>query len=66
MSNAFEVCKTCGGLGFQRKGDFADRTFPKCPVCQGLGQVYLDPANAKPSPDSPFARAASNGQSAIG
>lgn len=39
----FTPCEPCGGLGFHRSGDFANRSFPRCTVCKGLGQAYLDP-----------------------
>jgi hypothetical protein len=51
-SNGFRSCDPCGGLGFLRKGEFADRTFPRCTACEGLGQVYLD--EAKPIAEPPW------------
>lgn len=42
-SSGFAKCEHCGGMGFLRSGDFADRTFPRCQWCKGLGQSYLDP-----------------------
>lgn len=39
----FVECEHCGGMGFRKAGDFADRQFPKCPYCKGLGQKYLEP-----------------------
>jgi hypothetical protein len=41
-STGFLRCERCSGLGFLRAGDFADRTFPRCPVCNGIGQAYLE------------------------
>lgn len=49
VSSAFLRCETCNGLGFQRHGDFADRTYPRCPACHGIGQAYLHPIPPPPS-----------------
>lgn len=38
---SFQICERCDGRGFVRKGTFAERTFPKCETCKGLGQFYL-------------------------
>jgi hypothetical protein len=51
MSNGFHVCLTCDGAGFLRAGDFANRSFPRCTKCEGIGQVYLDHAPARVAPD---------------
>jgi hypothetical protein len=47
-SSAFLCCERCNGLGFLRAGAFADRTYPRCPVCKGLGQAYLHPIPEPP------------------
>lgn len=56
----FTPCDPCGGLGFHRSGNFADRAFHRCPTCKGLGQAYLDPeperAPLKLAPPSPTVR----------
>jgi hypothetical protein len=46
-STAFSRCESCGGLGFHRAGDFADRTFPRCKACEGVGQIYLEPVTKR-------------------
>lgn len=51
-STAFQVCENCMGRGFLRAGDFADRTFPRCPKCGGIGQIYLEEAPPVPSEKS--------------
>lgn len=50
-STGFRICSTCDGMGFLKAGDFADRTFSKCPTCKGVAQIYLDPA-PEPKPDA--------------
>jgi hypothetical protein len=40
-SNAFRPCDACDGRGFLRAGDFANRSFPRCKSCDGIGQIYL-------------------------
>lgn len=49
-STAFIRCGFCDGQGFLRKGEFADRTFPRCNVCNGIGQIYLEPVPERPKP----------------
>lgn len=44
---AFLSCQGCDGRGFLRSGDFYHRTFPRCKVCQGLGQAYLEEPKAQ-------------------
>lgn len=40
---AFLSCETCAGRGFLRTGgDFFERKYPRCTVCQGVGQRYLE------------------------
>ena len=54
-SNAFVPCKACDGHGFLRTGDFASRKFPRCPSCDGCGQIYLDPVPPPPVERKPTA-----------
>lgn len=41
-SSGHIVCNGCDGRGFLRAGNFAERTFPRCKDCDGIGQKYLD------------------------
>jgi DnaJ-class molecular chaperone len=56
-NNACAPCAECDGRGFLAHGNMPDRTFRKCPVCDGIGQRYITPApepppsKPKPAPD---------------
>jgi DnaJ-class molecular chaperone len=43
------MCEECWGHGFLRSGDFANRSFPRCTKCGGIGQIYLE----EPPPPPP-------------